>query len=121
MKQILIEKYIEPTEIKIDGNSVYEFWFDRNYDLHSFMSHPAYIEYYNGQIIYQEWYKKGVRHRDGDLPAFIGYDYNGQISYQSWYKKGVYHRDGDLPAFIGYNNGKINYQEWWKNGKEINC
>jgi antitoxin component YwqK of YwqJK toxin-antitoxin module len=89
-KQILIEKYIEPSEIKINSNYTYESWFDRNDDLHSFMGHPASVCYYsNGQIIGKQWYKKGVIHRDGDLPAYIIYYSNGQISYQAWYKNGI--------------------------------
>ena len=90
MRQILIEKYIEPSEIKINCNYTYKSWFDKYDDLHSFMGQPAKIGYNsNGQIKHQEWYKKGVRHRDGDLPAYIRYDSNGQISCKMWYKKGV--------------------------------
>jgi antitoxin component YwqK of YwqJK toxin-antitoxin module len=51
------------------------------------MGQPACIFYENGRIIEQHWYKKGVQHRDGDLPAYIHY-YNGQISFQCWYKNG---------------------------------
>jgi hypothetical protein len=116
LKQILIEKYIEPSEVKVYSNYAYERWFDRNYDLHSFMGQPAFIEYRNGKIINKAWFKKGVLHRDGALPAYISYS-NGQIAYQYWYKKGVTHRDGDLPAEIHYINGKIIRQYWYKEGK----
>ena len=115
-KQILIEKYIEPSEVENRSDrTIIKLWLNRNYDLHSFMGHPAVIRYYSsGQIIGQTWFKKDIIHRDGDLPAYIGYDSNGKISCQEWYKKGVYHRDGDLPAYIGYNsNGQINYQHWY--------
>jgi antitoxin component YwqK of YwqJK toxin-antitoxin module len=116
MKQILIEKYIEPSETKVRGNLVIKSWFDRNYDLHSFMGQPAGIFYENGRIIEQQWFKKGVLHRDGVLPACISY-YNGQIIRQWWYKKGVRHRDGDLPAYIEYYEyGQINCQFWYKEG-----
>jgi hypothetical protein len=98
MRQILIEKYIEPSEIRVDGDDICERWFDRNEDLHSFMGQPAYIEYENGQICYQSWYKKGVRHRDGDLPAVINYHSNEKISYQAWCK------NGQSGKQIWYNN-----------------
>ena len=117
-KQILIEKYIEPSEAKIDGTWVYESWFDKYDDLHSFMGQPAKIGYdSNGQINHQIWYKKGVQHRDGDLPAYVGYNSNGKISYQVWHKKGVQHRDGDLPVYIRYDkNGQISCKMWYKKG-----
>ena len=88
LKQVLIEKYIKPSETGNKSNDVFiQRWFDKNYDLHSFMSQPAYISYYKGKIIYKIWYKKGICHRDGDLPAFISYN-NGQIYHQKWYKNG---------------------------------
>ena len=119
-RNILIEKYIEPSEImpETDINFGFDSWLDRNGDRHSFMGQPAEISYENGKIKNQFWYKKGERHRDGDLPARIGYDCNGQISYQEWYKKGVLHRDGDLPAEIFYDsNRQITYKGWYKKGK----
>jgi hypothetical protein len=89
MKQILIEKYIEPSEIRttIDG-FVIECWFDINYDLHSFMGQPACVFYNNGQIIYKEWYKKDELHRCGNLPTLISYK-NGKMKSQHWHRKGV--------------------------------
>jgi hypothetical protein len=118
MRQILIEKYIEPSVIKPETELNYktECWFDINGDLHSFMGHPAAIYYENEKLISQDWYKKGEFHRDRDLPAIIEYYEDGQTSYQEWYKKGVLHRDGALPAYIGYNNGKISCQQWYKKG-----
>jgi hypothetical protein len=75
-KSILIEKYIEPSEVIDKGYGiVVECWLDRNGDYHSFMGHPAYVGYNSdGQINYQEWYKKGVIYRDRNLPAIIYYD-----------------------------------------------
>jgi hypothetical protein len=86
MKQILIEKYIEPSERKIGENSVFESWFNKYGDLHSSMGQPAFI-CYKEQVLSQSWYKKGVEHRDRDLPSYIGYS-NGQVYYQEWYKNG---------------------------------
>jgi hypothetical protein len=78
MRQILIEKYIEPSERIIDGNCISELWFDEYGDRHSSMNHPAVIYYNNGKITKQFWYKKGELHRDGVLPAFIEY-YIGKV------------------------------------------
>lgn len=41
------------------------------------------------------WYKKGLLHRDGDLPAVELS--NGT---KAWYKDGLLHRDDDLPAIV---------------------
>jgi hypothetical protein len=78
-----------------------------------------------------EWYKNGLRHRDGDKPAII----YSECSLR-WYKNGKCHRDGDKPARIWENgtlkwvkNGQLHRDddkpaaiyaegtlEWWKNG-----
>jgi len=84
MRSILIEKYIEPSERKILYSSeIYERWFDRNYDLHSFMGHPVCIEYRDGKIINKVWFKKGVVHREGKVHVYVWYE-KGQIIYQRW-------------------------------------
>ena len=56
------------------------------------------------------WYKTGLLHREGDLPA-ITYNNGGK----EWYKFGKRHRDGNEPAII-YCNGRL---EWYKNGKKL--
>jgi hypothetical protein len=88
-KQILIEKYIEPSEKVTEFNGIIvERWFDKYEYKHSFMGQPAVIVYNeNKKIIEQRWYKKGFCHRDGDLPACIFY-FKEQTSYQEWYKNG---------------------------------
>jgi hypothetical protein len=93
MKQILIEKYIEPSEIKTDRGYIFEHWLNRNGDLHSFMGQPSEICYYN-------WESKEIRN-------------------QYWDKKGVEHRDKNLPSAIFYEDGKIKSKYWYKNGIEI--
>ncbi len=50
-----------------------------------------------------EYYRNGLLHRDGDLPAFI--DYRGKI--QRYFKHGVMTREGDKPS--EYNYGDIKY------------
>jgi hypothetical protein len=90
MKQILIEKYIEPSEtITIGDGRIIERWLDKYGDRHSFMGHPATLWSCNGEIDSQYWNKNGVRHRDGNLPAEIWY-FKGQISYQEYWKNGKF-------------------------------
>ena len=50
-----------------------------------------------------EYYRNGLLHRDGDLPAFI--DYRGKV--QRYFKHGVMTREGDKPS--EYNYGDIRY------------
>jgi hypothetical protein len=44
---------------------------------------------------------------------------DGKLQTQFWYKKGFCHRDGALPAYIGYKDEQMNYQAWCKNGEII--
>jgi hypothetical protein len=125
MRQILIEKYVDSDEYGISSkyNFFAKFWINELGDLHSFLCHPALLYFSNnnglfGELTGKGWYKKGVVHRDKNLPAEIFYK-NGQIEVESWYKKGLKHRGGGLPAYIEYENGQINYQEWYENGKFI--
>ena len=65
------------------------------------------------------WYRNGVEHRDGDLPAVIHYRKDGiySYSYKAWYRNGVKHRDGDLPAVIHhYLRGNLSFEVWYRNG-----
>jgi hypothetical protein len=119
IKSILIEKYIEPSETEYWLHYKMKFWCDRYGEMHSLMGQPAEVWYSNGRLYTQYWHKKGVCHRDRDLPAYIRYNSNEQIERQIWYKRGVRHRDGTLPSSICYNNGQINCQEWHKNGELI--
>lgn len=94
-KQILIEKYIEPSEVEVKeiearGGVVIKRWFDKYGDRHSFMGHPSVI-YYNKdwQVIEQYWHKKNQIHRNRTLPAYIFYE-NGQIISQEFYTNGEF-------------------------------
>ena len=66
---------------------------DKYGDLHSFLGQPSEICYYN-------WGNKKIRN-------------------QYWDKKGVEHRDKNLPSAIFYEDGKIKSKYWYKNGIEI--
>ena len=80
----------------------------------------------------KRWYKDGVRHRDGDLPAMIfasgskeWYQHgerhrdNDKPAYanlfgdNAWFKNGQRHRDNDLPAIVDSDGRKC----WFKNGQ----
>jgi len=88
MKQILIEKYIEPSEIEIiSGDIIIQRWLDKYGDKHSFMGHPAVIAFTKVEIHYQYWYKKNLPHRDKHLPASIYY-YKGKESSKFWWENG---------------------------------
>jgi hypothetical protein len=87
MKQILIEKYIKPSDVTISGDYVAERWLNKNYYLHSFLGQPAYIWYKNGKILKKEWRKKGELHRDRNLPSYIYY-YKNLTTSEHWFKNG---------------------------------
>ena len=90
MKQILIEKYIEPSETtNIDDSLFIERWLDRNYDLQSFFGQSAVVEYYNGKVRCKSWYKKGVLHREKNLPVKIYYHENQTTWREEWYKNRI--------------------------------
>lgn len=82
--------------------------------LHSIYGEPAYISVGGNQ----SWYKNGVLHREGDLPAVISTS-NRQAHYSNscskeWYKDGHLHRDGDLPAVECISG----MRSWYKDGKK---
>jgi hypothetical protein len=89
MRQILIEKYIEPSELENFYEYVIKYWFDKYGDKHSFMGQPAEVWFERGIVVNQWWYKKGFRHRDRGMPACIRYN-NEKIYYQEWHKNGEF-------------------------------
>jgi hypothetical protein len=54
------------------------------------------------------WFRHGLRHRDGDEPAFTSKE--GKV----WYKDGKIHRDGKPAA--EYADGRA---EWWLEGIKL--
>ena len=57
-----------------------------------------------------EYYKNGLLHREGDLPAVVCYNKYGETDLK-WYKNGLLHREEDLPAVTSKNGAKKWY---WK-------
>jgi hypothetical protein len=147
-KQILIEKYLEPSEIKSDGEYTTKRWFNKYGEFHSFFEQPAVITINNltNKFSQKQWSKNGDLHREGDNPAVIYWDKQGEISHlyfyknglvhrnkdlpafsikydktiiKFWYKKNIQHRDGDLPAELWYQDEQITVKKWYKNGQLI--
>ena len=137
MKQILIEKYIEPSEIFVYTPTIDEMayfyrsgykihrWFNRYGELHSCLGQPAEV-HYNGKgwVYSQSWLKNGILHRDKDQPAEIRYstidNVSIYVSSKFWNKKGKLHRDGDKPAiiFFDFKSGNVSEERWFKNGEQ---
>jgi hypothetical protein len=102
-------------------NHVYNNWDEYarspNYTFDQLRSSPINIEFADGTSYKRDeygdqwWYKDGLRHRDGDLPAVIYADGD-----QFWYRNGHSHRDGNRPAAI-WANGE---QRWYRNGVQYN-
>jgi hypothetical protein len=90
MRQILIEKYIEPSKETINNYLTSECWRDTNYKLHSFLGQPARIDFNkNKQIKFQIWCKKGTVHREKGLPAKIWYRHGKKVR-EEWFIEGIY-------------------------------
>lgn len=89
----------------INGKEVlFSMWcYNSNGELNSKYDLPAMIFAINNKY----WYKDGIRHRDGNLPACECED--GKF----WYKDGRRHRDDGLPACEWVDGTR----EWYKNGK----
>jgi hypothetical protein len=108
MRQILIEKYIKPSEILDTVHYIVERWFNEDGELHSFMGHPAVLWYKKGDNIKLEnkiWYKKGLRHREKDLPSSIFYKKEKEMS-KIWYKNGEEYRAGNKPTLVEYDENR---------------
>jgi hypothetical protein len=97
IKQILIEKYIKPSDSYMrypltnghPGHRV-EVWFNKKGKLHSFLGHPSEVLSEDGFIIRKRWTKNGKNHRNKNLPSWIQYDRSGNIAWQNWYKNGIF-------------------------------
>jgi antitoxin component YwqK of YwqJK toxin-antitoxin module len=147
-KNILIEKYLEPSEIKSDGEYTTKCWFNKYGEFHSFFGQPSVITINNltNEFWEKQWHKNGKLHREGNKPAVIYWNKQGEISHlyfcknglfngdgdlpalfvkynktiiKYWYKENVLHRDNNMPAELWYENGQITIKKWYKNGELI--
>ena len=78
MRELLIEKFEEPTEINFNSTMI---WRNEDGEFHRENDLPAMI-YSNGSKC---WYKNGQFHRDNNLPAIIFSDGG-----KTWYKNGKF-------------------------------
>jgi hypothetical protein len=88
MKQILIEKYLHPSEINDFGDM---FWYNEYGELHNILGHPAIVLF------------SGIHPRK--LSSIITKNY--KITQKCWYKNGIPHNDNGNPSIIRYDS-KIN-------------
>lgn len=64
---------------------------------------PSEVYFYrSGNVERMIWKHQGQMHRDGDLPANIGFKDSASLEIldASWHQHGEEHRDGDLPSWI---------------------
>lgn len=102
-KQQLAEKKKFAKRYKVDLETVTIEPCDRPKILHA-VEEPAVVEYYNsGQIMNEQWWHMGQRHRE-DGPATIRYNSDGSIKCKSYY---LY--------------GKIIPQQVWDGIKNASC
>ena len=72
----------------------------------------------DGSVTWEEFYKEGQRHREGDRPAVIRYRADGSVERESFWKEGLLHREGDRPAVIQYlADGSVECESFWKEGQ----
>jgi hypothetical protein len=92
MRQLLIEKYIYPSESKTSESSntttVFEYWYNKYGELHSILGQPSYVRYKNEKIRYQSWHINGLSHRESNLPSDIFYNNVEKKRIQHWCKNG---------------------------------
>ena len=86
MRELLTEKFEQPTEVDSDDNM---YWLNDLGQLHRDGDKPAIIWADGGR----RWYKNGELHRDGDKPAVISasgtklWYKNGELQYTLFYRK----------------------------------
>ena len=93
----------------------------------SYLDQPSSVDYYEGKIISQKWYRKSKLHRTTKdengftFPAIICFE-NEKVSREGWYFNGNLHRtdkdeNGVLPALIYYKGEEKQKMNWFKGGK----
>ena len=63
------------------------------------------------------WYRNGVMHRDGDLPAKICYREHGTASSETRLRDDNVHREDGPARKWYYENGTLVYEAWYRNGE----
>lgn len=95
-RMILLEKIPSPSLVIKRGKQVQKFWLNKYGELHSKNGNPAEIKRTGTAV----WYRNGLIHRDGDMPAEIVYKSGTML----WCRNGIVCREGLKPAMITVSN-----------------
>ena len=109
------EEPLNGTFVREEGAGVRSIMHFRNDQLHNENGPALEVLGNDGKTMEANYYRNGLLHRDGDLPA-IEYFYgssDGKPTREEYFKNGERHRDGGQPAVMGMN-GDL---EWYQNGK----
>jgi antitoxin component YwqK of YwqJK toxin-antitoxin module len=73
----------------------------------------------DGTLMWEEFFKEGQLHREGDRPAWVSYRADGSVEWEQFWKKGQRHREGDRPAVVWYRaDGSVASEEFWKEDQQ---
>ena len=73
----------------------------------------------DGTVSSEQFWKEGLRQREGDRPAWVGYRADGSVEWELFYKSGQLHREGDRPAVVWYRaDGSVDREEFFKEGQQ---
>lgn len=76
------------------------------------------LKYKNNIRVEEIWFKNGLKHRDGNYPAYIAYHKSGNKEREEYFVNGLLHRTADMPAVVSYDEDcNTEEEEWWVNGK----
>ena len=75
------------------------------------------VEYYpDGKtVLYMEWRKDGLLHRENGKPALIDFWEDGTVRSERFYENGEHYREGDLPTTVLYDESGTVREEVWEN------
>ena len=72
----------------------------------------------DGSVMWEEFYKEGLLHREGDRPAVVWYRADGSVEWEQFWKEGQRHREGDRPAVVWYRaDSSVTWEEFYKEGQ----
>lgn len=107
----------------MDGTMIMQHWLDDDKQLHRDDDEPALLyESLNGHDTIQEWWRHGLKHRDGDKPAIIAShseNWPERIKHieEQWWTDGKRNRANGQPAVIARDgeekSDRVYFKEWW--------
>lgn len=105
--------------IAYDSGEKVESFYERGL-VHRADDSPAYVaRAANGEVVLEEYCRRGELHRDGGKPAALIYDAATKIvRAEGYYVGGVPHRDGDEPAELSRDaSGAITNRAYYRHGE----